>query len=697
MVSRRHAASGSAAIGSPAGDPSVLDEPSPVEVASKVEGPRRHRWRRWILGAALLGLGLLAAVFYYLWHIPLPGPPPLPQASVLYDANGRELASFSVQNRVDVTLSQVPPVVINAVVSTEDRHYFTEGAINPPSMMRAFVADVTGSRLQGGSTITQQYVKQAYVGSKRTVIRKIKEAALSIRLSHRESKDQILQNYLNIIYWGRGAYGVEAASRAYFGRDVSQLGLAQASLLAALIREPESADPARDPTLARSNQAETLKAMVRDKRITQAQAAAAEAQPFARYVLAPPAEVSKAQSAALGDDYFIAAVHQQLNARYGPRVVDGGGLRVTTTFDPTLQAEAYGAVYGRQPGHLNPAAGDPSGALVAVDDGGHVKALVGGQDFSKSSVDLALGAAGGGSGRQAGSTFKAFMLAAVIKEGFTVQSVFSAPPKVILPHGNANGTPWIVTNFEDEHVAPRMNLVDATALSVNTVYAQIVAKLGAAKLDAMAEAMGIRPGELAGAYPSQVLGTADVSPLEMATAYSTLANGGVYHTPILITKVTRANGSPLPLPVAQTTRKVLTPAQAAVETFVLQQVVQRGTGVAAGGVGSAVAGKTGTTERSTDAWFVGYTPKLTAAMWIGHADSARSMDGFRGLSQVTGGTIPAQLWHNFMAEALKSFPQDAGGFPTLWGWWWASRPTGACGWLRWSRPATWCMPLTRWR
>jgi penicillin-binding protein 1A len=302
--------------------------------------------------------------------------------------------------------------------------------------------------------------------------------------------------------------------------------------------------------------------------------------------------------------------------------------------------------------------------MVDVDDGGHVRALVGGQDFRKSSVDLALGAAGGGSGRQAGSTFKAFMLAAVIKEGFTVQSVFSAPPKVILPHGNANGAPWIVTNFEDEHVAPRMNLVDATALSVNTVYAQVVAKLGAAKLDAMAEAMGIRPSELAGAYPSQVLGTADVSPLEMAAAYSTLANGGVYHTPVLITKVTRANGSLLPLPVAQTTRKVLTPAQAAVETFVLQQVVQRGTGVAAGGVGSAVAGKTGTTERSTDAWFVGYTPKLTAAMWMGYADSARSMDGFRGLSQVTGGTIPAELWHSFMAEALKSFPQDGGGFPT---------------------------------
>jgi penicillin-binding protein 1A len=207
-----------------------------------------------------------------------------------------------------------------------------------------------------------------------------------------------------------------------------------------------------------------------------------------------------------------------------------------------------------------------------------------------------------------------------------------------------------------------MDLVDATALSVNTVYAQVVAKIGAAKLDAMAQAMGIRPAELSGAYPSQVLGTADVSPLEMAAAYSTLAAGGVYHTPVFITQVTKANGARLPVPIVPRTRTVLTPAQAATETYVLSQVIARGTGTAAGNVGSPVAGKTGTTERSTDAWFVGYSPKLTTAMWMGYADGARSMDGFRGLAQVTGGTIPAQLWHNFMAAALRSFPQYGGAF-----------------------------------
>jgi penicillin-binding protein 1A len=243
--------------------------------------------------------------------------------------------------------------------------------------------------------------------------------------------------------------------------------------------------------------------------------------------------------------------------------------------------------------------------------------------------------------------------------------VFPAPPTFTIPGGNANGQPWVVTNYEHESVRPQMSLIDATALSVNTVYAQVVARIGADKLDSMAKALGIDPAELPRAYPSQVLGTADVSPLEMTAAYATLADGGVYHAPILVTKVTRADGTPLPLPVSPRSRRVLSPDQAALETYVLQQVVQRGTGVAAGGIGTPVAGKTGTTEHSIDAWFIGYTPKMTTSVWMGYADRARSMDGFRGLSSVTGGTIPAQLWHDYMAAAVSSFPQLGGSFPLV--------------------------------
>jgi penicillin-binding protein 1A len=624
------------------------------------------RWRRWLFAVGLLGFAVVAAGLYYLSQIPLPTPRPLQQTTFVYDDSGNVLATFSEQNRVNVPLSEVPPVVIDAVISTEDRHFFTEGALNPVSIVRAFLSDVRGSgNLQGASTITQQYVKQTYLSPQRTLTRKIKEAALAIRLARADSKQEILQNYLNTIYWGRGAYGVQAAAQAYFGQNVSQLGLPEASLLAGLIRDPDGADPAHDPVQARINQTDTLKAMVRDRQITAEQATDVEALPFSKYVISPLAS-SGAASDTAGEAYFIAAVRQELYAKYGQQVTDGGGLRVTTTLDPTLQSEAYNTMYGQNADSLDPAAGEPSGALVSIDDNGAVKALVGGQDYSTSTVDLALGAAGGGSGRQAGSTFKAFMLAEVIKEGYSVDSVFPAPPEVVVPGGNSDGSPWTVTNYEDETVPPHLSLVDATALSVNTVYAQVVERIGAANLDTMAEALGINPSELAGAYLSQVLGTADVSPLEMAAAYATFADGGVYHTPLLITKVTTANGTPLPLPVTPQSRVVLTAAQAAQETYVLQQVVLRGTGVAAGGVGGEVAGKTGTTQFASDAWFIGFTPNLTTAVWMGYANSTQSMDGFRGEADVQGGTIPAELWHNYMAAALASEPQYVGTFPPVY-------------------------------
>jgi penicillin-binding protein 1A len=634
------------------------------ETTKRRPGGWLWRKRRWLFGFALLGFAVVSGGLFYLSRIPLPSPAPLPQTTFVYDSTGKHvLATFSQQNRVSVPIKQVPQVVINAVVSTEDRHFFSEGALNPVSIVRALISDIRGNgSLQGASTITQQYVKQTYLSSQRSLTRKIKEAALAIRVANTESKQEILQNYLNTIYWGRGAYGVEAASQAYFGKDVSQLGLPEASLLAGLIREPEAADPIRDPVQARINQTDTLKAMERDKKVTAAEASRVEAVPFSSYVVSPS---SGTVTSTAGDAYFISAVRQELYAKYGPQLVDGGGLRVMTTLDPTLQSEAYNAVYGQNADSLNPAHGEPSGALVSIDGNGAVKALVGGQNYQKSTVDLALGTAGGGSGRQAGSTFKAFMLADLIKSGFSVESVFPAPPEVVVPHGNANGTPWKVTNFEDEVVPPNLSLIDATALSVNTVYAQVVDALGAGTLDHTAEALGIKSSELSGVL-SEVLGTADVSPLEMAAAYATFANQGVYHSPLLITRVSTATGKVLPLPVQPQTRVVLSSDQATVINYVLQQVVLSGTGAAAGGIGTPVAGKTGTTENSTDAWFIGYTPHLTTAVWMGYAAASTSMDGFRGLKNVTGGTVPAQLWHNYMAAALASDPQYAGQFPTAY-------------------------------
>ena len=644
---------------------------SPAAAGAGPEGPdrsepagrrRRRRWPWVLLAGVLLVALLIGGGVAWVYSLPMPNPHPQLQATLVYGADGQVIGEFAEQNRVDVPLSAVPQVVIDAVVSTEDRHFFTEGALNPVSTVRAAIADITGSGgLQGGSTITQQYVKQAYLSPKRTITRKIREAAVAYRLAQKQSKKQILDEYLNTIYWGRGAYGIEAAAQAYFGRNVGQLNVAEAALLAGLIREPETADPAHDPALARRNQTESLNAMVRDHKITRAQEQAALAAPLSSYVIAPGGTGSS-NSAHTGTDYFLAAVRAELYQKYGRQMVDGGGLRVTTTLDPTLQSEAYNSLYGKSANALDPAKGDPSAALVSVDDQGRVRALVGGQDYARNSVDLALGSAGGGSGRQAGSTFKAFMLAAAIKAGYSVQSPIPAPPKVVIPDGSASGN-WTVTNYEGEAVAPTMNLIDATALSVNTVYAQVVETIGADKLDAMAESMGISPKELAHPYLSQVLGTAAVSPLEMAAAYSTFADGGVYHQPLLITKVTTAKGKVLPLPVTPQARRVLTPDQAAVADYVLSQVVARGTGTAAGGVGSAVAGKTGTTDTAGDAWFDGYTPQLATAVWMGYANSEKSMDGFRGITSLAGGTIPAEMWHDYMAAALASEPQLAGTFP----------------------------------
>jgi membrane peptidoglycan carboxypeptidase len=621
--------------------------------ATLVVGGRVWRRRRWLFVPLLIAAAVPSGGLYALTQVPLPPAKPLAQTTFVYDATGHLLASFSEQNRVNVTLKQVAPIAVEAVVSTEDRHFFSEGALNPISIVRAAINDLSGSTsLQGASTITQQYVKQTYLSSQRTLSRKIKEAALAIRVSRTESKDAILQNYLNTIYWGRGAYGIEAAARSYFDVHASQLNLAESALLAGMIREPDLADPLRNPAVARQNQKDSLLALVRDRRITEAQASAAAAIPFTQYVKPPSSKAENGDQA-----YFIEAVREQLIAKYGAAEVDAGGLRVTTTLDPALQKAAYNAIYG--PGRLDPAAGTPSGALVALDNNGEVRALVGGQNYFTSSVDLALGAAGGGGGRQAGSTFKAFMLAELLKLGYSPESAFPAPPELVIPHGNSDGSAWVVKNFEGESPSPELSLVDATAYSVNTVYAQVVDKLGAANLDSMAAQLGIRPSEL-GDFPSEVLGSDEVSPLEMAAAYATFAAGGVYHSPVFVTRVTDSSGHNLPLPVPSVSRQVLTSQQAAEESYVLQQVVLRGTGTAAGGVGSAVAGKTGTTDNSANAWFIGYTPNLTAAVWMGYANSFRPMYG------IQGGTVPAELWHDFMSAAISLEPQWAGTFPSVY-------------------------------
>jgi membrane peptidoglycan carboxypeptidase len=596
----------------------------------------------------------IAGALYLLARVPLPAVQPQTQTSFIYSADGTQLAAVNDgQNRVNVSLQAVPQVAIDAVVATEDHGFYQHGGIDLVGTIRALVSDLRGQgNLQGGSTITQQYVKQAYLNSQRTLVRKVKEAALAIRLQRSLTKNQILERYLNTIYWGRGAYGIQAASQAYFGENVQQLTLPQAALLAGLIRGPELADPVSDPAVALGRRAESLASMVRYHKITQVEADAANAAPLPTTLPNASQQADNNIDSNNHAQYFLNYVEQQLEQRYPL----GLGLRVTTTLDLGMQDEAWNAMYGSD--GLTHASG-PVGALVAVDDNGFVKAMIGGRSYGtgsgQSQVNLALGQAGGGSGRQAGSTFKPFLLAQTLSEGYSVNSTFAGPPTIDVVGQGAQGADYVVNNFDNEDAGPSVSLITATAQSINTVYAQLEQAIGTPKLVAMAEALGLSPSDVGlGDHPSLVLGTAQVSVLEMAAAYATFARGGVFLAPQVITKVTTANGTVLPW-ASPAPKEILTPKQDEVLEYCLQQVVAKGgTGVGAD-FNTPLAGKTGTTSSYTDAWFIGFTPKLTAAVWIGYLDGTTSMLNLFGKSGgVEGGDEPATLWRHFMTAATQN-------------------------------------------
>jgi penicillin-binding protein 1A len=602
-----------------------------------------------------------AGLLFVLFQAPLPPAPSLAslnQTSLLTDANGQRLATFhGAENRTVVTLDKVPEVVRQAVVSVEDRNFYRHSGVDPIGITRALITDLRHRDVkQGGSTITQQYVKNAYVGRERSAWRKIREAVISVKLERKLTKDEILERYLNTIYFGRGAYGVQAAAQAYFGKDVGQLGLPEASYLAGIIRSPERADPAVDPELAEQRRRLTLVSMERDGYITARERRDVEATPLwgiTGYVV-PREQLARSTEVALtdkGTQYFVEYVRRFLLERYGEKAVYGGGLRVRTTLDLGAQAQAYDAVYG----FLN-REGDPSGALVAMDPDGRVKAMVGGKDFNTLKVNLAAGRAGGGVGRQAGSTFKVFALAEAVREGYTVESAFNAPKQVEFEL--AGGEKWRPSNYEGAAYG-RMNLVDATEQSVNTVYAQLVMVLGPDKVAQAARDLGVT-SELK-PHPSIVLGTQNVSVLEMAAAYNTFANRGVHAAPQVVLEVTDADGNRIET-FHPDRRRVLERSQADVVNAVLRQVVESGTGQEAQ-FGRPAAGKTGTTQDYGDAWFIGYTPKLTAAVWMGYPEGqSHRMLNVRG-KKVSGGTWPAVIFRRFMAAATKDL--DTGDFPRV--------------------------------
>jgi membrane peptidoglycan carboxypeptidase len=625
------------------------------------------RWRRVLFLLGLVFVLSIAGVGYLFAQVPLPdAEPPLLQTTFMCSAevssgcNGdNSIAQLSGGvDRVSVTYEQLPPVLINAVVATEDRSFFEHQGVDPVGIARAFWANVRSEEVtQGGSTITQQYVKNVYLSQERTFSRKLKEASLAVKVERELSKQEILTRYLNVIYFGRGAYGVQAASKTYFGVDVEDLSLTQAAYLAGLIRAPELADaklPDDDPrgpaqrAEARVRRNNVLDAMLEEGYITDDEHAVATAAGWDEVTIRTQiGNFGKVARQDLGTEYFVEYVRHWLVTQGGftDAEVFGGGLRVYTTLDFAMQEQAVEAISSTldRPD-------DPAASLVSVDQQGRVRAMVGGLDFDESKVNLAVGRDGGGSGRGPGSAFKAVALAEALKQGVSLNQVYDAPAKKVFEGADA-GDDWEVGNYADAGLG-RLNLVDATRQSSNTAYAQLVLDVGPDNTVSLARRMGIA-GELP-EVPSIVLGTGSVSVLDMATAYSTFANNGEHIGPFVVSRVTDADGTLLYQSPTERDR-VISEEVAQQVNWTLSQVIESGTGTGAK-IAQPAAGKTGTTENYRDAWFVGYTCSLTTAVWMGYPGvETRFMENVHG-REVTGGSFPATIWRKFMSSATDGLP-----------------------------------------
>ena len=569
------------------------------------------------------------------------------ETTFLFDAAGNRLAELqSGENRVSVDLDEMSPTFVTSVLAAEDRDFFSHPGVDATAIARATLADLRGRPLQGGSTITQQYVKNVFVGNEQTIVRKLKEATLAVKVEQRYEKDEILKRYLNTVYFGRGAYGVQAASKAYFGVDAADLDVQQSAYLTGLIRAPEVADASRDEANADLRRDLVLGSLVAIGEISADQRDALTAVPVKqipgfreRDAVVQDQIVGKD----VGSEYFVEYVRAQLAERFGDARVNGGGLRVYTTLDLDLQRAAHAAVYTdtlNQPD-------DPAGALVALDTDGRVKAMVGGRDFASNKVNLAVGTDGGGTGRQAGSAFKPFVLAEAITEGFSVESALESPASLTFPKAN-NGVDYKVSNYEGD-AQGRINIIEATRVSSNTVYAQMAEALGPPAIAETAERLGIGTIDPSRVGLSIALGTQTVSVLDMAEAYLSFATRGTHVEPSVVIRVTDADGNVL-LEDEPAREQVLEPEQADTVSAILREVVERGTGKRAG-FGTPIAGKTGTTQDNGDAWFVGYTPGLAVAVWMGYPEGQeRQMSSVHGIA-VTGGSLPADIFRRFMQVA----------------------------------------------
>jgi penicillin-binding protein 1A len=563
--------------------------------------------------------------------------------SFIYAADDSRLGSIPAEkNRQPVTLDEMSPWMSKATVAIEDRRFYEHGGIDFQGIARAAYNDIRAGRtVEGGSTITQQLVRNLYIRhQERSLHRKLVEACLAIKLSDKHGKDWILANYMNTVYYGNHAYGVEAAAQTYFSRRASKLSLLQSALLAGLPQAPSIYDPFKNPERAIERRNAVLKALYENGDISYGNYQ--EGVKATDLHLRPGRIYSR-----IREPYFFSYVRDELIKRYGAATVRSGGLEVYTTIDPRMQRAATKAI--KDTLYYDT---DPASALVAIDPRtGAIKTMTAvtpgraGNQFN-----LAAQAR-----RQAGSTFKTFVLTQAVSQGIDPDTTtYQSAPLHYQP--DPYQEPWDVSTYSHTYVGST-SITHATLLSDNTVYARLTLDLGAEKVASMANRLGIRSSlkSREGAYvPSLGLGSIGVSPLDMASAYATLAAGGIYSEPMAITKVVFAGGGEDMNWGRPKRYRVIADWVAAKVREILEENIQSGTGVGAN-IGRPAGGKTGTTENHADAWFDGITPTLTAAVWVGYPQAEIPMENVHGIS-VAGGTFPATIWKLFMDEAIGPTP-----------------------------------------
>ncbi|WP_318198023.1 transglycosylase domain-containing protein [Streptomyces sp. MCL20-2] len=633
--------------------------------------PRRTGWRRaiptWrmtlgtLLGlVVLLGAGIFAA--YRLVDIPAANAAATAQSNVYLYSDGSVIARDGDVNREKVKLSQVPPTVQHAVLAAEDRDFYSDDrAVDVKAMVRAGWNTVTGKGKQGGSTITQQYVKNYYLGQERTVLRKAKEAIIAVKLNREETKDQIFEGYLNTSYFGRNAYGIQAAAQAYYGKNVEELTTAEGAYLASLLNAPSAYDviahPGNKPA-AQRRWNYVLNGMVKERWLTAAERATT------RFPTPGEAKPSNGLSGQRG--YIVQAVEDYLNRRgiLDAKTLATGGYRITTTLDKAKQDAFVKAVADNVTAKTSAdRAADRNvrvGGASIVPETGKVVALYGGIDYTKQYVSNATRR-----DYQVGSIFKPFVLASAVVNDSTTQDGRRITPNTVYDGTNkrtvvgVQGSTDYAPANEDDVDYGDITVRIATDKSVNSVYAQMAQDVGPEKVRNTAIALGI-PADTPDltAAPSIALGTANASVLDMAEAYATLADHGRHGRYVLVEKVTK-DGAEIELP-GRTTEQAVSREAADTTTAVLRSVVEGGTGTAAQAVGRPAVGKTGTAEEDRAAWFAGYTPDLASVVAVmgqnPDTGAQTPLYGALGLARVNGGGVPAETWAAYTEAALRSSP-----------------------------------------